>query len=135
MVGTNNTADSPDHIADGILELVNLVQSKLPNSYIVLLELLPRGQRRNPLWEKFFAVNALLKEKVSRSSGKARIEFIQHDMAELISDESLISASDFFDFLRLSESGARKVFGPVSDIIVQLLSENEGKDLSPTQTE
>uniref|UniRef100_A0A8D8QW89 Platelet-activating factor acetylhydrolase IB subunit beta n=1 Tax=Cacopsylla melanoneura TaxID=428564 RepID=A0A8D8QW89_9HEMI len=136
MVGSNNTGDSPEHIAHGILELTKLVQTKLPNAYIVLQELLPRGHRRNPLWEKFFAVNALLKAAVSGSGGKSRIEFIQNDMGELTANDTL-SASDFFDFLRLSESGARKVFGPVSDIIVQLLNETEdkqdGKDLSPTE--
>ncbi|KAI5708699.1 hypothetical protein M8J76_001434 [Diaphorina citri] len=103
LVGSNNVSDSPENIADGIIELVRVVQSKLPSAYIVLT--------------------------VNRS----RLEFISHDISDLVSDDR-ISAGDFFDFLRLTESGSRKVFGPIHDIIVQLLSEDEKeKDLSPVE--
>ncbi|KAI5708853.1 hypothetical protein M8J76_004659 [Diaphorina citri] len=134
LVGSNNVSDSPENIADGIIELVRVVQSKLPSAYIVLTELLPRGRNRNPLWEKFFAVNKLLKDSLSdRLSDRSRLEFISHDISDLVSDDR-ISAGDFFDFLRLTESGSRKVFGPIHDIIVQLLSEDEKeKDLSPVE--
>lgn len=148
LAGTNNTDDSPENIADSIIEIVKQVQSKLPSAYIVLMELLPRGRHRNPLWAKFTSVNSLLKVRASSAPlDKSRLEFITHDYSDLIlredseksdSDESRssdqISASDFFDYIRLSDSGARKVFGPIHDIVLQLLGEDErDKDLSPVE--
>jgi hypothetical protein len=37
LVGTNNTEDSAENIADGILELIRLVQTKQPQADVVVL--------------------------------------------------------------------------------------------------
>ena len=42
--GTNNLLkNEPREIAEGILQIVNLVKQRLPNSKVVITRLLPRG--------------------------------------------------------------------------------------------
>lgn len=42
LAGTNNSG-SPEEIAEGILEIVNVVRDKQPEAYIVLLVRIPFG--------------------------------------------------------------------------------------------
>lgn len=123
LVGTNNTEDLPANIVAGLLELTKLVQSKLPNSDIILLELLPRGRNMNKLWEKNITTNAALQAALASNPLGPKVHLHRHKEEDFVINGNQISTADFFDYLHLSESGNRKVFTPVYERIKKILTE------------
>uniref|UniRef100_A0A8D8XHV2 Platelet-activating factor acetylhydrolase IB subunit beta n=1 Tax=Cacopsylla melanoneura TaxID=428564 RepID=A0A8D8XHV2_9HEMI len=121
FVGTNNTDDSPEHVADGIVGLVKLVQSKQPKATIFVMELLPRGKHMNRLWEKNIATNKYLVEKLSSLGPKVKLQV--HKSDDFVINGNQTSATDFFDYLHMSETGNRKVFGPVFEQVKKVLAD------------
>ncbi|XP_037936407.1 platelet-activating factor acetylhydrolase IB subunit beta homolog [Teleopsis dalmanni] len=129
-VGTNNVDNSAAEIADGILEIVNKIRTKLPDVYIVLPTILPRGQHPNKLREKFSEVNSIVKEKVV-ALNRIQTVCIGKDLIQI---DGTISHHDMFDYKNLTNTGAKKVFEPVHDLLSQILNENEQeKDLTPSE--
>lgn len=52
----------------------------------------------------------------------------------LIQTDGTLSHHDMFDYLNLTNAGAKKVFEPISDLLNQILSEGEAeKDLTPSE--
>ncbi|KAL1110419.1 hypothetical protein AAG570_007950, partial [Ranatra chinensis] len=130
LVGTNNYGSSPEEIADGIREIVIAIRQHLPNAYIVVIELLPRGQYPNPLRDRNKSVNNLLKHKLA---GLEKVETVSAEKG-LIQADGTISHHDMPDFLHLSDIGYRKAFEPLYDLLTQLLYEHEKeKDLTPSE--
>ncbi|KAI8128327.1 putative platelet-activating factor acetylhydrolase IB subunit beta [Lucilia cuprina] len=129
-VGTNNVDNKPEEIADGIYEIIQRIRSKLPDAYIVLPSLLPRGHQPNKLRDKNAQVNSLIKEKVV---GLNRVQTV--DIAKgLVQMDDSISHHDMFDYKNLTNTGAKKVFEPVHDLLSQILNENEQeRDLTPSE--
>lgn len=131
-VGTNNHKNTPEEIIEGIENLVNVIREKHPETYIVLPTLLPRGQFPNLIRDKFKQVNLLLKQKFSNMP---LIELIKIDEG-LIQADGTISHHDMYDYLLLTNSGSKKVFEPVYELLVQLLTENDvDKELLSEGTE
>ncbi|XP_063700706.1 platelet-activating factor acetylhydrolase IB subunit beta homolog [Culicoides brevitarsis] len=129
-VGTLNTQHSVDQIVEGIDLIISRIRNKLPNTYIVFPSLLPRGHTKNKLREKNEQINAQLAEKYS---GKNRIQIVRVEKGLLQSDGTL-SHHDMFDYLNLTNAGAKKVFEPISDLLNQILNEGEAeKDLTPSE--
>ncbi|XP_065200931.1 platelet-activating factor acetylhydrolase IB subunit beta homolog [Planococcus citri] len=120
-VGTYNINDKAVDIADGITKIVQEIQFKLPNAYIIVLEILPRGQFPNPLREKNDIVNELLRQKLASFS---KVEVIGAGKT-LCQNDGTISHHDMLDYLTLTEAGYRKVFEPIYELILQLMGENE----------
>lgn len=129
-VGTNNVDNSPEEIAEGIYQIILKIREKLPDAYIVLPTLLPRGQQPNTLRDKAAAVNDLVEQ---RCIGLNRVQTVTIDKG-LIQTDGTISHHDMFDYLNLTNSGSKKVFEPVHDLLSQILNENEPeKDLTPSE--
>ncbi|XP_036320199.1 platelet-activating factor acetylhydrolase IB subunit beta homolog [Rhagoletis pomonella] len=129
-VGTNNIENSAEQIAEGIVEIVHRIRAKLPGTYIVLPTLLPRGHLPNKLREKNSEVNRIVKEKVI---GLNQVQTVCIGKGLLQADNT-ISHHDMFDYKNLTNSGAKKAFEPVHDLLSQILNENEPeKDLTPSE--
>lgn len=129
-VGTNNTQNTAEEISDGVLEIVKQIRKKLPETYIVLPTILPRGQLPNRLRDKNAEVNNLIKEKCI---GLNRVQTVCIDKG-LIQSDGTISHHDMFDYKNLTNTGSKKVFEPVYDLLSQILNENEPeKDLTPSE--
>ncbi|XP_022901860.1 platelet-activating factor acetylhydrolase IB subunit beta homolog [Onthophagus taurus] len=129
-VGTNNHGNTPEEIIEGIIEIINTIKEKLSNTYIVVPTLLPRGQHPNPLRTRILQVNDLIKSKVSQLP-KVEIVPIENGF---IQPDGTISHHDMYDYLLLTNSGSRKAFEPVYEMLQQLLSEGEvEKELTPTE--
>lgn len=129
-VGTNNISDSAEEVAEGLLEIVKTIRSKLSEVYIVIPTLLPRGHQPNTLRDKNAAVNRLLKE---RCVGMNKVQIVCVD-GGLIQSDGTISHHDMFDYLNLTNVGSKKVFEPVWDLLHQILTENEKeRDLTPSE--
>ncbi|XP_036378847.1 platelet-activating factor acetylhydrolase IB subunit beta-like [Megalops cyprinoides] len=118
-VGTNNHEHTAEQVAGGILAVAQLLTSRLPRVKVVVLGLLPRGERPNPLREKNATVNGLLRSWLPRLGG---VQFLDVGGGFVHSDGT-ISPRDMFDFLHLTASGYRAVAKPLSDLLLQLLEE------------
>lgn len=129
-VGTNNVENTCEEIAEGIHEIVQRIRQKLPDAYIVLPTILPRGHQPNSLREKNSKVNDLIREKCI---GLNRVQIVSIEKG-LIQSDGTISHHDMFDYLNPTNSGAKKMFEPVYDLLSQILNENEPeKDLTPSE--
>uniref|UniRef100_A0A8C6U191 Platelet-activating factor acetylhydrolase IB subunit alpha2 n=1 Tax=Neogobius melanostomus TaxID=47308 RepID=A0A8C6U191_9GOBI len=60
-VGTNNHEHTAEQVAGGVMAIAQLLASRLAKAKIIVLGLLPRGERPNPLREKNAAVNTFLR--------------------------------------------------------------------------
>ncbi|XP_066567186.1 platelet-activating factor acetylhydrolase IB subunit alpha2 [Amia ocellicauda] len=119
-VGTNNHEHTAEQVAGGILAIAQLLTSRLPQAKIVVLGLLPRGERPNPLREKNSAVNAVLRAALPRI-GSA--QFLDMDGLGFVHSDGTISTRDMFDFLHLTAAGYQAVAKPLGDLLLQLLEE------------
>ncbi|XP_061607594.1 platelet-activating factor acetylhydrolase IB subunit beta isoform X1 [Phyllopteryx taeniolatus] len=118
-VGTNNHQHTAEQVAGGILSIAKLLTCRLPKTKVVVLGLLPRGERPNPLREKNGAVNDFLRSWLPRL-GQA--QFLDTS-AEFVHSDGTIGPQDMFDFLHLTSTGYRVVAKPLSDLLLQILEE------------
>lgn len=121
-VGTNNHGDSPEDIAEGIKTICSVIRDKQPQAYLVVLTLLPRGHKPNPLRERNSAVNRLVGEQLR---GNSRAQLVNID-AGFVQTDGTILHHDLYDYLHLTQKGYDKAFEPVNELLSQLLSEFEG---------
>ncbi|XP_028451292.1 platelet-activating factor acetylhydrolase IB subunit alpha2 isoform X2 [Perca flavescens] len=127
-VGTNNHEHTAEQVAGGILAIAQLLTSRLPKAKIVVLGLLPRGERPNPLREKNMAVNGYLRSWLPRL-GRAQLLDVSGDF---VHSDGAISLQDMFDFLHLTPTGYRTMAKPLSDLLLQILEETpEERQVSP----
>lgn len=75
----------------------------------------------NPLREKNENVNEYIRQKLT---GLPRVEIV-HVEKTLIQADGSISHHDMPDYLTLSETGYRKIFEPIYELILQLFGEND----------
>lgn len=91
---------------------------------------MPRGQHPNPIREKLAKTNELVKQK---ALNMPRVEFVNIDKG-FVQPDGTISHHDMHDYLLLTNTGSRKAFEPVYELLLQLLSEGEvEKDLTPSE--
>ncbi|XP_053702138.1 platelet-activating factor acetylhydrolase IB subunit beta isoform X1 [Synchiropus splendidus] len=118
-VGTNNHEHTAEQVAGGILAIAELLTSTLPKAKVIVLGLLPRGERPNPLREKNAAVNNFLRSWLPRLSQTQLLDV----SGEFVHSDGTISPQDMFDFLHLTSSGYRAIAKPLSDLLLQILEE------------
>lgn len=102
MIGTNNMwardAD-PAHAAAGVKAVIALIQSKQPQAKILLLSILPTGEKPNPGREKRMVVNELISKFEDGS-----VEYM--DIApKYLEADGTISKEVMHDFLHLAPKG------------------------------
>ncbi|GAB6033068.1 Platelet-activating factor acetylhydrolase IB subunit gamma [Chamberlinius hualienensis] len=118
-IGTNNVKHSAAEVAEGIETVVKLISSKLPEAYIIVTTLLPRGHYPNPLREKNADVNRRLAQILPSINNTQLVNidpgFVQPD--------GTISHHDLYDYLHLTRLGYQKAFESVYDLLLQLLFE------------
>jgi lysophospholipase L1-like esterase len=102
MIGTNNLwgRDAiPAHAAGGVKAILNMIQAKQPQAKILLMSVLPTGEKNNPGREKRAEVNKI----ISRFAG-GNIEYV--DIWDKYLDaEGTISKDTMHDFLHLAPGG------------------------------
>uniref|UniRef100_A0A1L8DM70 Putative attractin and platelet-activating factor acetylhydrolase n=1 Tax=Nyssomyia neivai TaxID=330878 RepID=A0A1L8DM70_9DIPT len=129
-VGTNNVDNSPQEITEGLVTVVYAIRDRLPDAYIVLPTLLPRGHQPNKLREKNNQVNQMV---ASKCSGMPRVQIVSIEKG-LVQSDGTISHHDMYDYLNLTNAGCRKAFEPIYELLHQILTENEPeKDLTPSE--
>ncbi|XP_072528162.1 platelet-activating factor acetylhydrolase IB subunit alpha2-like [Salminus brasiliensis] len=118
-VGTNNHQHTAEQVAGGVMEIVQLLMNQIPHTKIILLGLLPRGERQNPLREKNAEVNRLLRASASRLSP---VQFLDLS-SDFTHSDGAVSSRDMFDYLHLTAAGYRKVARPLHELLLQILEE------------
>lgn len=102
MIGTNNMwgrdAD-PAHAAAGVKAVIDLIQSKQPQARILLMSILPTGEKNNPGREKRKAVNEL----ISKYDG-GQVEYVDV-WDRYLEPDGAISKEVMGDFLHLAPRG------------------------------
>jgi lysophospholipase L1-like esterase len=101
MIGTNNLdrKTEPADVAAGIKAIIDLIQTKQPQSKILLLGIFPRGEKPNEGREKIAATNTL----ISKYQGG-----VVHYMdigAKFLQPDGTISSEVMKDFLHLGAKG------------------------------
>jgi len=118
-VGSNNFENTAEEIAGGIEAIAKYVSQKQPQAYIVVLSLLPRGKKPNPLREKLAKANQLLPGILSAIP---KTQLVNIDTG-FVQQDGTISHHDMFDYLHLTRQGYQRAFEPVYDLLMQLLCE------------
>jgi len=120
LVGTNNHGCTAEDVSEGILAIVDVIREKQPETEIVVLALLPRGEKPNLLRDRNSKVNEILLERVK---SKDKTQLLNIDPGLVLPDGS-ISHHDLWDYLHLTKSGYEKCFEPVHELLSQILSED-----------
>ena len=117
MIGTNNLwgRDSdPAHAAAGVKAVIDLIQAKQPQAKILLMSLLPTGEKPNPGREKRAEVNKLISEYAGGS-----VEYVDV-WDKFLEADGTISKEVMHDFLHLAPKGydiwAEAIADKVKDI-------------------
>uniref|UniRef100_A0A8C8AAE9 Platelet-activating factor acetylhydrolase IB subunit alpha2 n=3 Tax=Neoaves TaxID=3078114 RepID=A0A8C8AAE9_9STRI len=118
-VGTNNHENTAEEVAGGIEAIVRLINTQQPQAKVIVLGLLPRGEKPNPLRQKNAKVNHLLKASLPKLPN---VQLLDVDVGFVHSDGT-ISYHDMFDFLHLTGGGYAKICKPLHELIMQLLEE------------
>lgn len=118
-IGTNNYDSTAQDIAGGIEAIIQYISEKHPQAYLVVLGLLPRGQKPNALREKHVEVNRLMPSIIANIP---KTQFVSIDPG-FIGPDGSISHHDMHDYLHLTRQGNQRAFEPVFDLLTQLLIE------------
>jgi len=115
LIGTNNIGfNSPAEIGDGVRAIAESIRSRHPKAKILLLNVLPRG-------EKADSPDRTAVANVNREL--ARISGVEHlDLgAELLQPDGSISASTMGDFLHPTQDGYRVMARRIDEALKKML--------------
>lgn len=102
MIGTNNLWDkttTPEEVAAGVKAVLERIQAKQPQARILLMSILPTGEKPNPGRDKRMAVNPLIAKFAGGS-----VEYIDIS-GKYLDAEGRISKELMHDFLHLAPQG------------------------------
>ncbi|HEX5790974.1 MAG TPA: GDSL-type esterase/lipase family protein [Luteolibacter sp.] len=126
MIGTNNLWDKkaePAHAAAGVKAVIDLIQAKQPQAKILLMSILPTGEKPNPGRDKRMATNEL----ISKFQGGS-VEYMDIT-AKYLQPDGTISKEVMHDFLHLASKGydiwAEAISGRVKEIVIGAAAEKK----------
>lgn len=118
MIGTNNLwgkTAKPEHAAAGVKAVLDQIQAKQPEAKILLMSLLPTGEKPNPGRDSRAAVNDIIKQYAGGSIAYIDVwdKFLEPD--------GMVSKEVMHDFLHLAPKGydiwAEAISGKVKEIV------------------
>lgn len=117
MIGTNNTgANKPEEIAAGIEAIVRTLREKLPNTKILLLAVLPRGEKPASVRDTIRQVNTLI---APLADGQT-VRFL--DMGSLfLKSDGMIDKAIMADFLHLTAAGYKIWADAVAPVLAEMM--------------
>lgn len=124
MIGTNNCWGQktvPEDVAAGVKSVVDLIQTKQPKSKILLLSILPVGEKPNPGRKSRDAVNKL----ISKFHGGS-VEYMDIS-AKFLEPDGTISKEVMPDHLHLAPKGYEIWSEAIKDKVKDLLAETKGR--------
>ena len=101
LIGTNNIGrNTPDEIAAGVEAICSTIHTRSPQTRILLLGLLPRGERPNPARDAVGEVN----RRLATLEGRHGITYLDIGSA-FLSPDGTIPKELMYDFLHPSAKG------------------------------
>ena len=101
LIGTNNVgANTPEEIATGVEAICAEIHRRSASTRILLLGLLPRGERPNPAREAVTEVN----RRLATIDGRMGVTYLDVG-AVLVSDDGSISRDVMYDFVHPTAKG------------------------------
>ena len=132
MIGTNNSADDRNtagEMIDGVRAVVEKLQSKLPETHVLLLDIFPRGHEMNVQRGKILQVNQVL----NRLDDGEMIHFLQIGQ-DFVENDGTISKAIMPDYLHLSTAGygiwAAAIEGKLASLLNQSPIATENADIT-----
>lgn len=117
LIGTNNIGrNSPDEIAAGVEAICSAIRERSPHTRILLLGLLPRGERPNPARDAVGDVN----RRLAALEGRRGITYLDIG-ASFLSTDGTISKDVMYDFLHPSARGYELWASAMSATLERLL--------------
>lgn len=118
MIGTNNMwskTPDPAHAAAGVKAILDLIKAKQPQARILLMSILPTGEKPNPGREMRMAVNELISKYAGGSAEYMDIS------AKYLQPDGTISKEIMHDFLHLAPKGydiwAESINGKLKELL------------------
>jgi lysophospholipase L1-like esterase len=103
LIGTNNLAsDSADDIARGVTAIVEELRRRSAKATVLLLGILPRGEKPGPVRDKIASVNS----QIAKLDDGAHVKFLDIGKS-FLNEDGTISRDVMPDFLHLSRRGYR----------------------------
>jgi lysophospholipase L1-like esterase len=118
MIGTNNCWGEqpvPADVAAGVKKILDLIQSKQPQARILLLSIIPTGDKPNPGRKPREAINAL----ISKFAG-GPVQYMDI-AAKFLEPDATISKEVMPDYLHLSPKGYDIWAAAIKDKVKELL--------------
>jgi len=118
LLGTNNLnfGHTVPQIVEGIIKVCTTVHEKLPDTEVLLMTLLPRGHKPNPIRETLATVNSLIKKEAEKLS---YVQLVP--CGELLQQDGSISHRDMYDYLHPTPRGYSKFLAPLLEQIKESL--------------
>ncbi|EDO46036.1 predicted protein [Nematostella vectensis] len=117
LVGTNNHGCTAEQIVEGIECIVWTIHELVPDAKVLVLGLLPRGEKPNPIRERHFEVNHALKDIIPAIPGAT---FLDADPGFVRSD-GMIDHTDMADYLHLTRKGYKRFMKRIHEVVLKLL--------------
>lgn len=121
LIGSANSCDprqSPQNIADAILEIVKVIRNRLPETRILLLSILPRWYTRTSEVERADATNQL----VSRLADNRKVFYLDISR-KLVNSEGSASLYVMPEYVHLTRNGYQVWAEAMEPTLARLLSE------------
>jgi len=118
LIGTNNIGlNTPDDIAAGVEAICSTIHARSPQTRILLLGLLPRGERPNPARDAVGEVN----RRIATLEGRHGITYLDIGQA-FVSADGTISREVMYDFLHPTAKGYDLWAAAMSSTLDRLLT-------------
>jgi lysophospholipase L1-like esterase len=129
MIGTNNTdkKTAPADVAAGIKAIIELIQAKQPQAKILLMGILPTGEKPNPGRDKKAAVNEL----ISKYQGGS-VHYMDIG-AKFLEPDGTISKEVMKDFLHLGSKGYDIWAEAIQEKVKELMGGAKSVQKTPAQ--
>ncbi|KNC81132.1 hypothetical protein SARC_06531 [Sphaeroforma arctica JP610] len=105
MAGTNNHGVDAEDTIKGIKAIVNYIRTEKPSARIVVMALLPRGERPNRLRDKHQIINANLKDTYETDPTHAAAVYVLDIGHEFLTPDGGVPYNLMPDYLHMNAKG------------------------------
>ncbi|MEM1226880.1 MAG: sulfatase/phosphatase domain-containing protein [Planctomycetota bacterium] len=119
LIGTNNTGhlmQDPKQVADGVERILEIIQTQMPNTKVVVHGIFPRGGDR---FDAMRLNNIAINDRVRRMADGDRVLYLEIG-DEFLEPDGTIAPEIMPDKLHLSEEGYRRWANALEPTLVQL---------------
>ena len=112
-------------MSEAILNIVKAIREILPNAFIIVLSIPPKGRINNNYREKVYAINERVEKLMMSEANSSPLNIYLdcnkfHDFVNKV--DGTISKLDMYDYLHFTDQGYDKFCQPIINEIKRVLS-------------